>query len=159
MLKKMLKSKPIGTNQKAIERWEATKRMTIEMFKAFWQRVGPHLPFPGTQAGDDASYAEWTDWDGNKYQGTRKPGDGQKHGIVRSIYLGRIREATYYQDKLHGLSFEWLDDSYYPAFIAEIYDHGERKAYICWESDWSEYGSYVNKELILMNGGLSLFKP
>ena len=157
MLKKMLKSKPIGTNQKAIERWEATKRMTIEMFKAFWQRVGPHLPFPGTQAGDDASYAEWTEgsW---KYQGTRNAA-GQKHGVVRTIPNGGfIIESTYTEDKLHGLCFTWWNNNHGDAFDAYIYDHGEKKAYINWRDGWSEHRS-KNKEMILENNGLSLFKP
>ena len=60
----MLNRKPIGANKKAIARWEATNRMTIEIFKAFWQKVSPDLSFPGMQAGDDASYAEWMDTEG-----------------------------------------------------------------------------------------------
>ena len=74
------------------------------------------------QAGDDASYHEWTE--GNyKYYGMRKL--DLKHGIVRTIYGdGFIQEATYYKDKEHGLSFAWLDDIYPYAFSANIHDHG-----------------------------------
>ena len=81
----MLKSKPIGADEDAIANWEASNRMTIEIFKAFWQRVSPDLEFPLTQAGDEASHAAWTDEYGSECQGMRKPGDGQKHGIVRTI--------------------------------------------------------------------------
>ena len=131
--------------------------MTIEMFKTFWQKVSPDLEFPWTQAGDEASYAEWMD--GNtKYQGMRKPDGGQKHGIVRTIDRdGDINEATWYEDKLHGLSFWWIN--YTNAFYASIYYHGNLKAYIEWKDDWSEYHSSGNKELILENNGLSIFKP
>ena len=79
----MLNSKPTGAGKKATARWEATNRMTFEIFKVFWQKVSPALHsltmFPG-----EASYNEWED--GNyKYQGMRKPGGDQKHGIVRKI--------------------------------------------------------------------------
>ena len=61
--------------------------MTIEIFLSFWQKVSPRLAFPGTQAGDDASYAEWEGKDcyGNncKFQGMRKL--DLKHGVVRTI--------------------------------------------------------------------------
>ena len=155
----MLKRKPIGANQKVTARWEATNRMIIEIFKAFWQKVSPDLEFPLTQAGDAASYAEWED-SYCKYQGTRKPDGGQKHGIVRTIFNdGSIAEATYCEDMPHGLSFTWLNDINFFAFDASIWDHGERKARICWNDDWSEAHSEGNKELILENNGLSIFKP
>ena len=110
------------------------------------------------EAGDEASYNEWEDENGNKCQGARKL-DGARHGIVRKIDSdgGWIEEATWYEDKLHGLSFTWLNGNYI-AFEARIYDHGKQKARIIWKSDWSEYDSR-NKELILMNNGLSIFKP
>ena len=47
--------------------WNLTNRMTVEMFKAFWQQTSPYLEFPLTQAGGNASYAEWEDIDGRKY--------------------------------------------------------------------------------------------
>ena len=87
----MLNSKPIGADKLATERWEATNRMAVRIFNAFWQNVSPKLAFPGSQAGDDASYAEWAEgsW---KHYGMRKAG-GAKHGIVRSIYYdGNIYE-------------------------------------------------------------------
>ena len=153
----MLKSKPIGANQKATERWEATNRMTIEIFKAFWQRVSPDLEFPLTQAGVDASPAEWTKGI-YKFQGTRKS-DNAKHGIVRTFSDdGSISEQTYCEDKPHGLSFVWNKYDFI-AFEAFIFDHGKQKACIQWRADWSEAGSYGNKELILENNGLSIFKP
>ena len=62
----MLNSKPTGASKKAISNWEATNRMTIEMFKAYWQKVSPDLEFPWTQAGDEAPYAEWMDKYGDK---------------------------------------------------------------------------------------------
>ena len=135
--------------------------MTIEMFKAYWQKVSPDLlslSFPGTKAGDEASYTEWSDEGGNKCYGMREP-DGAKHGIVRTIYVDGdwIREATYCEDKPHGLSFVWR--KYLVAFEAAIYDHGQAKAGICWKDDWSEYHSSGNKELILENDGLNIFKP
>ena len=154
----MLNRKPIGANQKATERWEATNRMTIQIFLSFWQKVGLDLEFPEMQAGDAASYTEWKDKSGYKCQGMRKPGGGQKHGIVRTIGDDFIREETYYQDELHGLTFYWFDDNY-TAFEAIIFDHGEMKAKIYWKDDWSEYGSDGDKELILENNGLSIFKP
>ena len=128
--------------------------MTIEMFKVFWQKVSPHLTI---EAGDKASYNEWME-NSTKYQGARKPG-GARHGIVRTIskYGGWIEEATWYEDKEHGLSFIWMDGNYW-AFGAAIYDHGKQKAFICWRDDWSEWNS-ENKELILENNGLSIFKP
>ena len=131
--------------------------LTFEIFLSFWQKVSLDLTFPGMQAGDEASYVEWTESDGQKCYGMRKP-DGARHGIFRMIAPGQfIREETYCEDKQHGLSFYWFN--YGPAFHAAIYDHGERKACIYWKSDWSELYSTGNKELILMNNGLSIFKP
>ena len=52
----------------------------------------------------------------------RKVG-GAKHGIVRTIYNWGIREATFYEDEPHGLSFTWY--SYNTAYSATIYDHGK----------------------------------
>ena len=120
------------------------------------------MPFPGTQAGDDASPDEWEDEDSHgddcKFEGMRNAAR-QKHGIVRTIIKnGSINEATYCEDKKHGLSFYWWDNSDTP-FVASIYDHGERKALIWWNKDWSEDMSTGNKELILENNGLSIFKP
>ena len=101
----MLVSLPIGADAGAIANWNLTKRMTVEIFKFFWQKVSPDLAFPGMQAGDDASYAEWEDVYGKNF-GMRNAA-GEKHGIVRTIgkYGSWIREATYYEDKPHGLSF------------------------------------------------------
>ena len=161
----MLKSKPTGAGKKLTARWEATNRMTIEMFKAYWQSVSPDLEFPLTQAGDEASCAEWEGKDrfGNncKFQGMRKAGGDRKHGIVRAISNdGRfIQEATYYENEMHGLSFVWRFTNGPIAFRAEIYNHGEEEAYITWYDDWSEYYSSGDKELILENNGLSIFKP
>ena len=45
------------------------------------------------------------------------------------------------------------------AFKATIYNHGVRKAEIWWKDDWSEFMSIGDKELILENNGLSIFKP
>ena len=60
------------------------------------------------------------------------------HGIVRTIFHdGSIREATYCENKLHGLSFIWDESTFY-AFQASIYDHGQFKAFIQWNADWSE---------------------
>ena len=90
----MLINKPIGADEDAIRRWVATNRMSVDIFFAFWQKVTPELEFPGTQAGDEVSYAEWTKGR-YKYQGTRNAG-GQKHGIVRTIEPGDwIEEVTY----------------------------------------------------------------
>ena len=128
--------------------------MTIQIFLSFWQKVGPPLTF---MAGDEASYNEWED--GNcKYQGMRKAG-AAKHGIVRTIYGDDcIEEATWYEDKRHGLCFDWPNHNFF-AFQAIIHDHGEFKACIYWNDDWSEEYSEGDKELILENNGLSIFKP
>ena len=89
----------------------------------------------------------------------RKPG-GARHGIVRIIdsKYDFITEATYYENKPHGLSFTWDNDPDI-AFVATIYDQGEFKARIMWKDDWEEYGSSVGRGMILENNGLSLFKP
>ena len=120
------------------------------------------MPMPGTEAGDEAPYVEWEakDADGNvcKYFGMRNAA-GLKSGIVRTIdCVGTIEEATFFEDKRHGLSFWWTNNSYSNAFEANIFEHGEQKAHISWKSDWSECRSR-DKELILKNGGLSLLKP
>ena len=131
--------------------------MTVERFTAFWRKVSPDLSFPGTKAGEEPTYNEWADGNGNKFQGMREPG-GAKHGIVRTIYPnGCIEEATYCNDEMHGMSFFWFNDDY-NAFIARIYDHGQIIAGIMWNKDWSEINS-DNKEMILENNGLSIFKP
>ena len=103
--------------------------MTVEMFKAFWQNVSPELSFPGTKAGDDVSYGFWEDDDmmGSRwmYQGTRK---AVRHGIVRQMVSSTcawITEATYYDNKEHGLSFSWNDNSSDDSFSAFIFDHGK----------------------------------
>ena len=128
--------------------------MTIQIFKAYWQNFGPDLSI---EAGDEASYNEWTDEYGKNY-GMREPG-GAQHGIVRTIDSdGNIIEGTYFEDEPHGLSFFWENDNNDLAFGAFIYDHGERKAFIWWDSDWSEIFS-ENKELMLENNGLNNFKP
>ena len=148
----MLKSKPIGADEVAFAN---SNRMTIEILKAFWQKVSPHLTI---EAGDEASYNEWEDKYGHKNQGMRMP-DGARHGIVRMIVFGHfIEEATFYEDKPHGLSFTWYNDPTI-AFRAFIFDHGQLKAVITWNKDWSEAGSLGDKQLILENNGLSIFKP
>ena len=81
--------------------------MTIQIFLSFWQKVGLDLEFPEMQAGDAASYTEWEDEYGYKCQGMRKPDGGQKHGIVRTIGSWGIVEATFFEDKRHGLYFFW----------------------------------------------------
>jgi hypothetical protein len=77
------------------------------------------------QAGDDASWNEWTDKNGHKCEGMRKAG-AAKHGIVRTIDSDGdfIQEATYFEDKLHGLCFFW-DNHPDCAFEAFIYNYGE----------------------------------
>ena len=132
--------------------------MTVERFTAFWRKVSPDLSFPGTKAGEEPTYNEWADGNGNKFQGMREPG-GAKHGIVRTIdSVCDINEATFYEGKKHGLCLTWWDDRYPIAFMARIFDHGERKAFINWRADWSVITS-DNKELILENNGLNIFKP
>ena len=89
--------------------------MTIEIFEAYWQNVSPDLPFPGTKAGNDVTYAGW-EKDPFKgivevrYRGMRNVGNA-KHGIVRTILddgdASFISEATYYEDEEHGLAFYW----------------------------------------------------
>ena len=110
------------------------------------------------EAGDEASYNEWEDVNGKNY-GTRKPGDA-KHGIIRTIdsKYGWIREATYCENKPHGLWFYWSNNPTI-AFVAVIYNHGEQKAWIQWRDDWKEKYLWGNKEMILENNGLSIFKP
>ena len=111
--------------------------LTIEIFKAFWQKVSPDSLSLTIEAGDEASYNEWEDEDGNKNQGMRKP-DNARHGIVRTIRPGRwISEETYCNDERHGLSFFWYEDVNYCAFMARIYNYGQLKACIAWKSDWS----------------------
>ena len=162
----MLASVPIGADEKATAYWKATNMLTEEIFATFFQKGSADLPLEaqfellnlGTEASDAVSYAEWEDEEcHSKHYGTRKL-NGARHGIVRNIYAYThdIEEATYYEDKLHGLSFNWNCNG--PAFIAVIYDKDEVKASISWTSDWSEEASF-NKEMILENDGLSLFKP
>ena len=113
----MLTSKPTGADPIAIANWEATNRMIFEIFLTYWKNASPEdLYFPGLQAGEDASYAEWTEEKNGRtyrHQGMRKPlgfffGGGEKHGIVRTIYSsGNISEATFFEDEPHGLSFTW----------------------------------------------------
>ena len=160
----MLLGTPVGADEAATGKWNATRRMFVPVFKAFWHKPdlplipgSLGLPFPGTAAGDNASYAEWTEGSGDKCYGMRNA-DGQNHGIVRTIVPGDggwITEATYYEDEEHGLSCFWGANG----FIARFYDHGEQKAYIGWNDGWSEIYSSGNKALILENDGLSLFKP
>ena len=153
----ILISLPIGVGQKAIDRWKRTNMLTVEIFNAFWKKVSPDLPMPGPKAGDEASYCEWTDTDGVKYQGMRNAA-GLKSGIVREVSeYGRIVEATYFEDKSHGLTFKWYNNDFSAAFQAKIYVHGDLEAYIAWRDDWSEYG-FENKELILGSNGLNIFK-
>ena len=154
----MLSRKPTKpAHERAIANWDLTKRLIFETFHAFWKRVTAHLPMPGTEAGDEASYCEWTEGF-DTYQGMRNAA-GLKSGIVRKIdSTGWINEATYFENKKHGLCFWWINGYDY-AFRAYILEHGEQKACIQWKSDWSEYHSSGNKALILENGGLSLLKP
>ena len=124
----MLISLPIGADEKAIVSWKATNRMSIEIFKACWQEVSPHLDFPGTKAGEDATCTEWEGKDkfGDvyKYEGMRNAA-GLKNGIVRMVSNdGWIQEATYCEDKEHGLSFTWYGDFSSMAFTAASFDHG-----------------------------------
>ena len=136
--------------------------LTFDIFMAFWQKLSPQLHFPGTIAGDDATCTEWEE---NKYGVTTKyfgmrKADGAKHGVIREVNsysYGDIWEQTYFEDKKHGLSFLWYNGNS-PAFQAMICDQGKPKAFIEWNSDWSERYSSGNKELILGSDGLSLFK-
>ena len=137
----MLISLPNSEDEKVIERWKATNRLTFDIFKAFWQEGSPHLPMPGSEAGDEASYLEWegkADWGNDcKYFGMRNAA-GQKSGIVRMVSRMGIEEATFFEDELHGLYFKCLIITK-PAFMAEIFEHGKIKASIEWRQDWSEY--------------------
>ena len=150
----MLISQPTGAGKVAIAKWNLTNRMTIEIFKEFWQKVSPESL--AIEAGDKASYNEWEDEDGNKNQGMRKA-DTARHGIVRTIGDDFIREATYYDDEMHGLCFAWFEGNY--TFRADIFDQGQLKARIWWNADWSEGYSDGDKKFILENNGLSIFKP
>ena len=82
----MLTSKPTGADEEAIAKWEASNRMTFEIFLSFWQKVSPDLTIESFwhEAGEEASYSEWTEDNGYKCYGMRNA-DGQKHGIVRTI--------------------------------------------------------------------------
>ena len=55
----MLLRKPVGASKISTERWQATNRLTVENFLAFWQKLRPDLSFPGTKAGEEAPYVEW----------------------------------------------------------------------------------------------------
>ena len=55
----MLLRKPVGAGKDSTERWQATNCLTVENFLAFWQKLRPDLSFPGTKAGEEASYVEW----------------------------------------------------------------------------------------------------
>ena len=134
----MLISQPIGAGEAETANWKRTNRMIVDIFNAYWKKVSPHFPMPGSKAGDEGSYSEWTDSNGDKCQGMRRT-DGAKHGIVRSICNGRCRitEATYLEDKLHGLCFQWINIEDW-AFMATIYNRGNNKAFIQWKEDWSE---------------------
>ena len=157
----MLISLPNAEGEYEIERWNDTNMLTFDVFKAFWQEVSPDLHFPGTIAGDDATYSEWEGEEYGvacKFQGMRNAA-GKKSGIVRSVSeYGTIQELTYFEDKLHGLAFGWNKNNYGYAFNVRILKHGEFEAHIRLRDDWSEYSS-KNKEYILKNDGLSLFKP
>ena len=130
--------------------------MTVEIFKAYWQKVSPHLHFPGTKAGNDATCTEWARGD-FKFFGMRNAA-GLKSGIVRTVSKYSIEEGTFFEDKLHGLSFVWFTYDN-PAFKARIFKHGDCEAFIAWKQDGSMFCSNGNKEFILNNDGLSLFKP
>ena len=110
----MLISLPNSKDEKTIERWMATNMLTFDIFKAFWQKVSPHLPMPGS---DEASYLEWEVKDKwgrkSKFFGMRNAA-GLKSGIVRTVdSRGCIREETFFEDKKHGLCFWWIDNSTY----------------------------------------------
>ena len=63
----MLISLPNLEDEIAIKRWKATNTLTFDIFKAFWQKASPHLPMPGSEAGDEASYLEWEEEDEYDY--------------------------------------------------------------------------------------------
>ena len=86
--------------------------LTFDIFKAFWQNVNPHLQFPGTKAGDDATCTEWEEEDEeysgdeevtSKCQGMRNAA-GLKNGVIRTVFPGDdvdgqlISEATWCED-------------------------------------------------------------
>ena len=52
----MLNRKPIGAGEFATVNWEASNRMTIQIFKTYWQNFSRDLTI---EAGDEASYNEW----------------------------------------------------------------------------------------------------
>ena len=138
----MLLRRPTKANSDAIANWDSTNRLTVDIFNAYWLKVSAHLSMPGSMAGDGASYC---DWDGRvdgiacKHFGTRRA-DGAKHGVIRSVTSksGNIEEATWYENKRHGLSFFWGEFINYTAFVAKIFEHGKQKAHIWWNKDWSE---------------------
>ena len=66
---------------------------------------------------------------------------------MRKVYgkYNQVEEATWYEDKRHGLAFGW--GSGLP-FTVTIYNHGKNKAWIKWHDDWSMFISDGDKELI-----------
>ena len=77
----MLLKRPTNAGSNALSRWDSTNRLTVEIFNAYWQKVTPDLPMPGSMAGDEVSCVEWKE-SGNTYQGMRRA-DGAKHGVIR----------------------------------------------------------------------------
>ena len=100
----------------------------------------PDVPFPGTEAGDEVSYAEWEEG-GLKWQGMKKA-NGVKHGIVRKIYSNFVEDATWNNNKMNGLSLLWLNDG---KIYARLYKNGSNEGIIIWQKDWTERG-LKNKE-------------
>ena len=143
----MLHKRPTEADRVATANWDSTN-LTVEIFNIFWKKISPDLAMPGTMAGDVASCVEWkgkNNWgDDCKYFGTRKA-DGAKHGVIRSVSEYCINEATYFEDKKHGLSFVWWTDNTLSGYI---YEHGKEKAFINWNKNWSEKNSKGNKELL-----------
>ena len=104
----LINKQPTGADASTIATWSNSKRQTIDHHKKGWAKMTPDVPFPGTEAGDQVSYAEWEE-DGYKWQGMRKAG-GVKHGLVRQIRPDYVEDATWNNNEQNGLSLYWFND-------------------------------------------------
>ena len=134
----MLVTKPEGAKAVITEAWQNTKPIPIEMHKKLWKEVEKESPLFGQK---NVNYSTWTEED-KKFEGMRDENQ-KKQGVCRYVNNGgKIHQASYKNDSLHGLEVIWSTNK---DLYASIFNNGTDKGWIRWNKNWKEIKG-VNKD-------------
>ena len=113
----------------AIEAWQNTKPVPLELHNKVWKEVEKEVPLFDQE---NLTYSKWTEG-GIKFEGLRDKNQ-KKQGIIRRLFEnGQIHEESYKNDAIHGLHVWWDKDG---EFTALIYVEGSIEGWIRWNKNW-----------------------